>query len=179
MKIKLVLFFIVIALFFKSCNFDNPKSYIGKTVLNTNRYIKLGAQEINDMKAKKKANLLQIYVDNEFKSTDSYETYVRESKINIIKEDIEKVKTLKVTSETKNLINASLTVYNTIKKTYEEDYIKISKLLDLKAPEADINIAIEHMENTLSVYDSQLKTLMQIAKSYADKNGIKNNFGDY
>lgn len=54
---------------------------------------------------------------------------------------------LRLTADTKNMINASLALFNTIKSIYETDYITIAKLMDQKVDQYVINQALINLED--------------------------------
>ncbi|WP_146052862.1 hypothetical protein [Aquimarina sp. I32.4] len=177
MKRRLTLILLILATSLQSCNFDTPENYFDRTTLNINKYLELGGKDFDSMKQLKSSNMLYGNVDGEYKPVDSYETHVRTLKIPTITEDLDKIKALKVTPDTKDLITASLDVFTFIKSTCEKDYIDISKLLDSQAPSYQIEAAIQKLENSLSEYDTKRATLMKIAKSYAEKHKINVDFG--
>jgi len=173
MKNKQILVLSMIILFFQSCNFHTPENYFGRTALNTNRYHNLGARDFSEMKASKKANMLYAeFADGEFKIAESYEAHVRGMKMYFVNEDIDKVKELKVTEDTESLIKTSLEVYNLAKSIYENDYIKIAKLMDTNASPDAIAVAMQKLENSVNQFHKKRDALMEIAIPYAEENGI-------
>lgn len=170
-KQAFVLFLLMLC--FQACNMHTPENYFGRTTLNTNRYHNLGARDFAEMKASKKANMLYgSFSDGELKIADSYETHVRGMKMAFLEEDIEKIKELKVTSETEDLIKTSLEVFEFVKSIYENYYIKIAKLMDKSASSEDLDTAMKKLESSVNQYHVKREALMQIAIPYAKENGI-------
>jgi len=178
MKNRLTIFFLVfIAITIQSCSNDTPESYFGKTTLNVNKYSSLGAIDFQRMAESHDQNGLYAKVNDDFVPSDSFEAHIKTYKVFNIETDIEKIKKLKPTEETKEMINASLEVFNFVKSKYKTDYIKIAKLIDDKVDKEKVDIAIQNFEEqNLGEFDKKLKILYDIAMPYAKKNGMKVEF---
>ncbi len=165
--------FVLLVICFQACNLHTPENYFGRTTLNTNRYHNLGARDFAEMKSSKKANMLYgSFDEGEFKTTDSYETHIRGMKMTFLDEDIKKIKELKVTSETEDLIKTSLEVFELVQSIYENDYIKIAKLMDDKASSEDLDAAMKKLERSVNQYYVKREALLGIAIPYAKQNKI-------
>lgn len=177
MKFK-TFFFLTTFLVLTSCIGDSPESYFSKTVLNVNRYISFGANDFENMKSKKDQGMLTGDLsDGNLNYTDSYVTHIETNLIQNINSDIENVKTLKVTDETKSLIDSSLEVYSFIKQTYETDYLTIAKMLDNGAPQEQIDNSIALLQAAKGTeLDEKRSKLIEIAKAYAKENNIDATF---
>ncbi len=172
-KSKQSLVLLMLTVCFQGCNMYTPENYFGRTTLNTNRYHNLGARDFAEMKASKKANMLYgSFSEGGFKTTESYETHIRGMKMTFLEEDIKKIKELKVTPETEDLIQTSLEVFEFVKSIYENDYIEIAKLMDKKASSEDLDAAMMKLENSVNQYHIKRETLMEIAIPYAKQNKI-------
>jgi len=168
-----ILFLVLLAITTQSCTTDTPDSYFGKTTLNVNKYSQMGATDFQRMREFHDQNALYAKVNDEFIPSDSFEAHIKTYKIFNIETDIENIKKLKPTEETKEMINASLAVFNFIKSKYETDYVKIAKLMDDKVGKEKIDTAIQKFEEqNLSKLDKKLKALFDIAMPYAKKNGM-------
>ena len=175
MKNKLTIFFLVLtAIVTQSCSVDTPEDYFAKTTLNVNKYISIGAKDFQHMVDAQSQGGLYAEVDGKFVPSDSYESHVKTYKISNIETDIENIKKLKPTDDTKEMINASLEVFNFVKSKYETDYIKIAKLLDEKVDKQQIDAAIRKFEEqNLEEFNKKIDVLYSIAMPYAKNNGIK------
>lgn len=172
-KFSLLLFVILL----QSCSVDTPESYFGKAVLNVNQYIDLGSKDFQRMVETQSVNSLYVQVDGEFIMSDNFEKHIKTYKIFTLDADIEKVKSLKVTEDTKEMISASLDVLNFVKSKYETDYIEIAKLLDQKAEKTVINTAIRKFEEeNLEKFIAKIDALHKLAIPYAKANGIEVSF---
>lgn len=118
--------------------------------------------------------MLFIIKNEELEKTRSLEEHILNFLLPDIEKDIQKVKDLKPTEDTKAMIAASLQVYNFAKQKYETDYIEIAKLIDQQAPKGEIEILMEQFDHeNLPKLDSLHEKLMTIAMAYAEDNGIK------
>ena len=171
----LSLFLVVIIL--HSCTVDKPQSYFGKTTLNVNKYATFGAQDLLDMIESQKHTGLYAEINGEFILSDNLEAHIKTYKLVGIEKDIEAVKNLSPTEDTKEMINASLAVFNFIKSKYETDYLKITKMVNEKIDITIINKAIrEFEEKNKPILNKKIETLYNIALPYAKANGIEVSF---
>ncbi len=178
MKIKFttaLLILLVIAM--HSCSFDEPESYFGKTTLNVNKHIDIGAKDFQHMMELQSHNALYAIIDGKSIPSDNFEAHIKTYKILNIETDIESIKKLKPTEDTKELIAKSLEVFNFVKSIYETDYIEIAKLLDQKADKTIIDKAIMAFEEqNLEELSKKIDALHTIALPYAKANGIEVSF---
>lgn len=176
MKTKII-FTATVLLFFvlQSCKFENtPEEYFDITSLNTNLFMEFGAKDFERMQENKNANQLLAFDDKSTFPAKSYEDHILRFKIPYINQSIEKIKDLKPTEETTPMINASLDLFNFVKRKYQTDYIKIARLLDKKAPKTEIDKAIFEMEAvSFPPFDEKYKKLWSLALPYAKKHGIE------
>ena len=171
----LIIFFLAIVI--QSCSTDTPESYFSKTTLNVNKYIGMGAKDFQNMIGFQSQGDLFAKVDGKFVPSDNFEAHVKTYKIFNIETDIENIQKLKPTEETKEMINASLEVFNFVKSKYETDYIKIAKLLDDKVGKQKIDAAIRNFEKqNLEELNKKIDILYSIAIPYAKNNDIEVSF---
>ncbi|WP_109435087.1 MULTISPECIES: hypothetical protein [Aquimarina] len=170
-----LLFFIGITIV--GCSGDTPDSYFGKTTLNVNRYFNFGKRDFTSMQQSQKQNMLIKLSDSEIGYTESYVEHIETYLIPLINEDIKKVKDLKPTTDTQELIDASLEVYTFIQQSYETDYMAIAKMMDAKESQNKIDAAIEQLQaEKASLLNDKKNKLYFIAKPFAEKNGINAEF---
>ncbi len=163
---------------FQSCiSLDTPQDYFDRTTLSTNAISDLGKKDFEDMKRLKEQNAMRIVVNDESKSTEKYEEYVKTGMLFRIGRYVERINDLKPTEETEDLIKASLEVFNFVKSKYENEYIEIAKMMDNGESEDKINKKIEQFEKTnLPVFYEKMEKLTAIAIPYAESNGINVKF---
>ena len=159
----------------QSCKMENtPEEYFDRSALNTNLFMEFGGKDFKTMEQNKKANQLLAFDDKSMFPAKSYEDHVLRFKVLQINQSIEKIKDLKPTEETKPMIDASLDLFNFVKKKYETDYIKICRLMDKNSSGEEIDKAIVEMESTsFPIFDQKYKKLWDLALPYAKNHGIK------
>jgi len=172
MKNLLIILFLT-AVLTQSCSSDKPEDYFAKTTLNVNKYSNMGSADFQQIIEIQSVNAMYAEVDGEFVPTNSYEAHVKTLKVYEIEKDIEKIKNLRATEDTKEMINASLEVFNFVKSKYETDYVKIAKLMDDKVDQNKTDLAIRDFENqNLQELNEKINALHDIAIPYAKNNGM-------
>ncbi|MBC9797220.1 hypothetical protein [Sinomicrobium weinanense] len=163
----------VLSVSLTSCNQATPDKVVQRTWLNTNnvtaRYSPKFFGELRALKAK--GNII-VFKENEAIKGTAVE-YVNQMVIDPLNESINKVEGLPEKEDTKELIAASLDVFNYGKEIFENEYLDIATMIDEGQPEKAIDAAIEklfvtHDENM----QVRLLYLDELAISYAEKHNI-------
>ncbi|MDO5616344.1 MAG: hypothetical protein Q4G16_09150 [Cruoricaptor ignavus] len=157
-----------------SCNTDNPENYFDKTTLVTNQTVPFDGNFINKMQQDKNLGRLQIIENNEVKNTESAVEYLQKYIIPEMQKSIDKVEALKVTDDTKGMIESSLDLLKYAKTVKETDYVNIAKMMDEGKPQAEIDATANAiLEKTTPVIEEKYNKLLEHALPYAEKNGIE------
>ena len=170
------LLLILLSLITNACNFsfNTPEEYFDRTTLNTNKFSDFGYYYFKTIQEEKKGNQLFYYENNQQIVAQKYTDFVQKFTLPDINKDIEKIKNLKETDETKEMIQRSLDVFTFVKSVYETDYIKIAKMLDENQSEDNIQKAIEELGNKKDkILEEKMTKLKEVSLPYAQKNGIK------
>lgn len=176
MTVKIKFFYLtVLFTLLQSCQLENtPEEYFDRTALNTNILMGFGARDFTTMEQNRNAGQLLAYDDNGTFPAKSYEDHILRFKMPYIDQSIEKIKELKPTDETSEMIQASLDLFEFVKEKYKTDYLKIATLMEKKAPREEIDKALTQMEQTtFPVFDKKYKKLWNLAMPYAKKHGIE------
>lgn len=153
--------FLLCCLLFINCNPVTPEKYFIISVLNTNM---LSGFATNGM-------LRQMGPPSAGEEINS--------KIKFLEENYEKVRDLKETDDTKDMIKASLALYEYVLPVYKTEYVQLAGLVDKGAPEDQIESFDKSVqEKYYSQYKVLYDKLITIGKAYAAKNNIKVNWGD-
>lgn len=100
------------------------------------------------------------------------------SKIDFAETSLKSIKDLKVTEDNKEIINASVALYEYVIPVYKNEYLQLAELYDTGAPKDKINIISESINNKYSSrYQELYKNLINSGKKYAEKHNIKVNWG--
>lgn len=156
-----------------SCNLTSPQKYIEVAVLNTNtatsQYRPIFFKLLHESKTK---NAIIVFKDDKKINNATAVQYVEE-KISNITNNMAKVKKLKSTKETADLLNASLELQTYIKEVMSSDYISIANMIDESKPEQDITIATQKMfEKHDAAVNEKMQKMNTLALSYAKKHNI-------
>jgi hypothetical protein len=126
------------------------------------------------MQQDKNGGQLMAFDDKNTFVAKSYEDHILRFKIPYLQQAIEKIKDLKPTDETAPMINASLDLFNFVKKKYETDYLKTARLLDQKVSQEEIDRAILKIDtDNAPEFNRRYKKLRDLAIPYAAKHGIQ------
>jgi hypothetical protein len=175
MKTKTLLLVALVFLIFQSCKMENtPEEYFDITTLNTNIFFEFGSGDFKRMQQDKNGGQLMAFDDKNTFVAKSYEDHILRFKIPYLQQAIEKIKDLKPTDETAPMINASLDLFNFVKKKYQTDYLETARLLDQKVSQEEIDKAILKIDtDNAREFTRRYKKLRDLALPYAAKHGIQ------
>ncbi len=95
-------------------------------------------------------------------------------KITFVEESLEKVRALRQTADTRDVVQASLALHEFVLPVYRNEYQQLAKLYDNGAPKAEIDaLAAAITAKYQSGFQSHVDRLTSVAKPYAAKHGIK------
>ena len=168
-----VILFFCSCLLFIACSKVTPEKYFNTAVLNSNL---LSGFANNGMLRQLESPSLKLGEDHGTVQMKRIE--VINDKIKFIEENFEKVKDLKETEDTKEILRASIALYEFVLPVYKKDYVQLAESFDKGAPEDQIKSESAAIHKYISKYDELYKKLISAGKSYAEKNNIKVNWGD-
>lgn len=89
------------------------------------------------------------------------------------------MKSLKVTDDTKEMIDASIKLYEYIIPVYKNEYSELALLYDNSAPEEQIvKMTNSIHDNYFRGFTERYSKLISAGKTYAEKNSIKVHWAD-
>lgn len=164
-----------IIFFLSSCGKMKPEEYFNIAVLNTNLIQGFSgtgfSRELQSPSVK--------MPENGGEPVPMKRTEVLNSKLSVIEDNYDKVKSLKVTDETKDMIDASLKLYEFVLPVYKTEYSQLAELYDNNAPEDQIQkLETSIFDNYNKGYTELYMKVISTGKAYAEKNSIKVNWGD-
>jgi hypothetical protein len=102
---------------------------------------------------------------------------VVEKQLVFIEHAYEKVRELPQTDDTKDILGASLALYEYVLPVYKNEYQQLARLYDAGAPESEIEAFRKHIRDRYKVgFQSHMDALLVAGKSYAAQQGIKVNW---
>lgn len=167
--------FFCTCLLFINCNTTTPDKYFGVAVLNTNM---LSGFADNGMIRQLDSPSSKLSGDNG-ETVPMSRTEVMDSKIESIEINYEEVKDLKETEDTKEMISASLALYEYVLPVFKTEYMQLAKLYDSDASDSQLQSLSESIhEKYSSGYKEHYDRLISAGKIYAEKHDIKVNWGN-
>ena len=172
MKTIIALFFIFsFTLVLSSCESLSPEQYFSRVVLNTNLlYGFAGA----GMQRELASTSVKLTDEKTGASAPMKRAEVVNTKLEAVETSFEKVKALGSNEETKEMLNASLAVYEFVIPVYKNEYTQLAKLYDEGAPTEQI-AALEKTirEKYGARFEELYKAVGTAGKAYAAKHNIK------
>lgn len=165
---------IIFCLFLSGCGSETPEKVFGITVLNSNALSGFANQGMLRQIESPSVKLSESNSDPApMKSKE-----IVNSKIEFAETNLKKIKDLKVTDETRDIINASAALYEYVIPVYKTEYIQLAELYDTGAPKEKIDMISKSINDKyFSGFEELYKNLISAGKKYAEKYKIKVNWG--
>lgn len=152
-----------------SCNSPAPLEYYKRSVLSTVYLQHFGVTEILEILGKPP---LKWSDGNKKFDTVTYQQVIQD-KMAYEETLLKDVQSLKVTTDAKNMIAASIDVFQTVLKYEKEFYLPLAALKDNKGNPADIQSkAFSDLEAPEKEVQGKIDLLWGYGKMYADANGV-------
>lgn len=150
-----------------ACNLtvNTPEEYFDQAALNANDISRFGTYYFEGY---------QEYLKNVSGpgQVTGCEEYLKNSIVRAEK-NLEKVKKLRPTPETKPMLDASLILHNYVLTSYKEKHLKIAKMIDKHEPEENINRALTELDTKpYDAFIEKYNKLWKLADKYAKDNNI-------
>jgi len=173
-KWLLLQLFILCACIFNACNTATPENYFDRAVLNINM---LHGFATNSLQRELESPSVKMVEGSKDQFAPMKRKEIIDDKIQALETNAEKVKQLKQTDETKEMLQASITVYDFALPVYKNEYTQLAKLYDDGAPAEQIQALEKSIEERYSSKFGELfDKLTTAGKQYAQKNNIKVNW---
>lgn len=152
-----------------SCDRATPRDYFDRAMLNTNL---ISGFASGGVKQQLKDPSVKLTEGNQTATMTRKE--VMDGMIQSIEEAYGKVKKLKETDDTREMLKASAAVYEYVLPVYRNEYQRLAKLYDEHAGEKEIEALDKSISDQyLAGFKTRMDALTAAAKPYADANGIK------
>lgn len=154
-----------------SCNSNTPEQYFGKAVLNCNFLYGFAGYELQRDLATPSEKLVN---EKTLATAPMKRVEIVKNKLETVESNFEKVKSLPVTDDTKEMLNASIALYEYVIPVYKNEYQQLATLYDNGAASEKIAAMEKSMTDT---YESKFLQLYNVVlttgKAYASKHGIE------
>ncbi|MFT3912294.1 MAG: hypothetical protein QM737_22900 [Ferruginibacter sp.] len=172
MKKNTTFVLLISCFFFVSCNTATPEKYFDEAVLNTNSLAGFGGDG-----ALRQLQSPSAKLGNNGEVVAMKRTEELDQKIKFLEEDLKKIRSLKQTAETKEMLQTSLELYELALPVYKNEYTQLAKSFDEGASKESIKLQAEAIHDKYAArYDAVYNKLISIGKVYAEKNAIKVNW---
>jgi len=116
--------------------------------------------------------------ENKTETVTMKRSEVIESKIQFIDEQYDNVKSLKITDDSKDIMDASLALYSFVLPVYKTEYTQLAKLYDNNESKDQIETLTKLIHDKyFPRFEEHYKKLIAAGKVYAAKHNIKVNWG--
>ncbi len=155
------------------CNTATPEKYFDLAVLNSNMLV--GFANTGQLRELESPSVKLDEKSNQPVTMNRRE--VIEEKIKFVETNLEKIKGLKETADTKDILQASIALHEYILPVYKTEYGQLAKLYDERASKENIELkAREINEKYYSRFEELYNKLISTGKIYAERNSIKVNW---
>ena len=168
------LLFILCGSLITSCNTATPENYFDIAVLNCNMFHGFASSGLQRELESPSVKLVEGTKDQ---TVPMKRKEIIDSKIQYIEPNLEKIKHLKQTEDTKEMLQASVALHEYVLSGYKNEYQQLAKLYDDNAPGEQIQSLEQSIEKKYSQNFSELfDKLMAVAKPYAERHHIQVNW---
>lgn len=155
------------------CNTASPEKYFDRAVLNSNMLVGFA----NDGMFRELESPSMKMNESTGQPIAMKRSEVMSTKIKFLEDDFSKLKDLKETSDTREMLQTSLSLYEYILPVYKTEYVQLATLFDAGASKEQIQsqaqaIHDKYYKHFNEIYDK----LISIGKSYAQRHAIKVNW---
>lgn len=162
-------------LFFASCDQTTPQNYFDRAVLSSNQM--QGFAGTGGIERELKQPSIKLVNPARDETAQMTRKEVVEQKLAFIERDYERVKALPESEDTREMVYASLALYEYVLPVYKNEYLQLARLYDEKAPQSEIDAFQSRIRDQYrDGFQSRMQTLLDAAKPYADRHGIKVNW---
>ena len=173
-KIMLPVSFLCSYFLFTSCNTATPENYFDIAVLNCNMMQGFASE---GLQRELESPTVQMVNGNKDQVEPMKRKEIIDSKIQFIEPNLEKIKQLKETEDTKDMLHASAALYEYVIPVYKNEYQQLAKLYDDGASKEQIQSLEQSIEQKyFPGFEELFNKLTAAGKLYAEKNNIKVNW---
>lgn len=174
-KGKLLALAAIVCLLQAACNTASPEKYFDIAVLNCNMMYGFAG---DGMSRQLESPSVKMVNGNKDEFAPMKRKEVIESRVRSIEPNLQKIRDLKTTGETKEMLEASEALYNYVLPVYKNEYYQLAALYDEGASQEEIQAYTQSISD--KYYDGYVKHFTRLetaAKLFAEKHGINVNWG--
>jgi hypothetical protein len=174
-KITPRLFSIAFCLFLVSCDMATPENYFDRAVLNCNLMHGFAS---SGLRRELESPSVKLSGTGNGETIPMKRKEVIDNAITSLETNFEKVKKLKETDDTRDILQASVALYEFVLPVYKTEYQQLARLYDEGAAREEIDSLARAIETKYrSDFEKLSDRLAAAGKPYAARHGIKVNWG--
>jgi len=159
---------------FIACNSSTPEEYFGVAILNLNMMHGFAGTGLQRELESPSVKMVDGNIDN---IVPMKRKEIIDDKIQILENNQEKLKALKETDDTRDILKASAAIYDYVLPVYKNEYTELAKLYDENSPNEKIQSFGQAISDKYYAgYEHLFQKLTTAGRAFADKNGIKVNW---
>ena len=172
----LLLYYLLIYYFllFTSCNTRTPENYFDVAVLNCNM---MHGFADDGMQRELESPTVKLVEGTKDQTAPMKRIEIVDAKIKFVETNLQKIKQLKPTDDTKDMLQASLALHAYVLPVYKTEYRQLAGLYDAGAPAGEIESLQQSIDEKYYPGFVELSDkLTAAAKPYAEKHHIQVNW---
>lgn len=174
---KYILLFVAGLALFSACNTASPTQYFDQAVLNTNMIDGFENDGIMREMLQPSAKLVEGTKDQ---TEIMKRKEVLTNKIQYVEQSLEKIRALKPTDETKDMLAASESLYEYVIPVYKNEYMKMAEAWDGGASQDQIAAMGKDIHDKYDEgYVQRFEKLTELGKAFAEKHNIQVQWNAY
>lgn len=177
-RVNNILGVIVVFIMLASCQKETPQKVVEKTVLKANLLMaNYGIGYFEQLKELQKNEYLKYYDNDGEEYAATYSQYLHRVTIPNLERSLKDIQKLEVNEDSKELINASVELFEFCIDFYKKDYAEIAYMYDEGKTQQEINQLIKEFKaKSLEEFKEKNLELDEAAKKYAEKKGVNLKF---
>lgn len=177
-RVNNILGVIVVFIMFTSCQKETPQKVVEKTVLKANLLMaNYGIGYFEQLKELQKNEYLKYYDNDGEEYAATYSQYLHKVTIPDLERSLRDIQNLEVNEDSKELINASIELFEFCIDFYKKDYAEIAYMYDEGKSQQEINQLIKEFKaKSLEEFEEKNLELDEAAKKYAEKKAVSLKF---
>ncbi|UTD14867.1 hypothetical protein HER15_04975 [Tenacibaculum mesophilum] len=177
-SIKNILGIIVVCILLTGCEKETPEKVVEKTVLKANLLtVNYGIGYFKQLKELQKNEYLKYYDNDGEEYSATYSQYLHKVTIPNLERSLRDIQKLEVNEDSKDLINASIELFEFCIDFYKKDYAEIAYMYDEGKTQQEINQLIKEFKvRSFEEFKEKNLELEEAAKKYAEKKGVNLKF---
>jgi uncharacterized protein YqiB (DUF1249 family) len=160
---------------FTACNMTSPEKYFDEAVLNCNS---IDGVSGDGLLRELESPAVKLAEGSKTKTVAMTRKEVMDVKIQVVEENFKRLKKLRATDETKEMLQTSISLHEYALGIYKNEYTELAKMYDEGAARDQILSKAQAIHDKYSTrFEALFEKLTALGKSYAEKHNIAVKWG--